>query len=104
MALIACPAAKARIRAQDDPTTTLCKQTAGKAKKAREGHLRVPGKHDEEVNGVPQKLGTFLDTACRRTNASSEARRAELTEFGMRWWTAEATAPAPVTRSFPPAP
>jgi hypothetical protein len=52
---------------------------------AREGNLHVPRKHVEEVDGVPYKLGTFVDNARRRADKLSEQRRQELTELGMRW-------------------
>ena len=52
---------------------------------AREGHLHVPRKHTEEVDGVPHKLGMFLDNARRRADKLSEERRRELDALGMRW-------------------
>jgi hypothetical protein len=52
---------------------------------AREGHLQVPRKHVEEVDGVPHKLGTFVDNARRRAAGLSAERRAELDALGMRW-------------------
>ncbi|MDF2435146.1 MAG: hypothetical protein JWP44_4777 [Mucilaginibacter sp.] len=51
----------------------------------REGHLRVPRKHVEKVDGVPYKLGTFLDNSRRRADKLTPERRAELTALGMRW-------------------
>jgi Helicase associated domain len=35
---------------------------------AREGHLHVPRKHTETVNGAEYKLGMFLDNARRRAD------------------------------------
>jgi superfamily II DNA or RNA helicase len=52
---------------------------------AREGHFQVPRKHVEEVDGVPHKLGTFVDNARRRAAGLSAERRAELDALGMRW-------------------
>ena len=51
----------------------------------RERHLHVPRKHIEEVDGVPYKLGMFLNNTRRRANKLSDERRQELTELGMRW-------------------
>ncbi len=52
---------------------------------AREGHLQVPRKHIEEVNGTPYKLGMFIDNTRRRADKLSAERRAELDALGMRW-------------------
>lgn len=52
---------------------------------AREGHLRVPRKAVEDVDGEPVKVGAFLDNTRRRAGRLSEQRRAELDELGMRW-------------------
>jgi hypothetical protein len=52
---------------------------------AREGHLQVPRKYIEEVDGVPYKLGTFIDNARRRADKLSTDRRAELDALGMHW-------------------
>ncbi|MFD6822923.1 Helicase associated domain protein [Streptomyces sp. NPDC060085] len=57
---------------------------------AREGHLRVPRKHVEEIAGgdgqvVGLRLGGWLDNTRRRANKLSAERRAELDELGMRW-------------------
>ncbi|WP_203661684.1 helicase associated domain-containing protein [Streptomyces sp. NBC_01281] len=51
---------------------------------AREGHLRVPRKAVEDVDGEPVKVGAFVDNTCRRAGRLSEQRRAELDELGMR--------------------
>jgi Helicase associated domain len=51
----------------------------------REGHLHIPRKHTETVDGAPYKLGTFLDNTRRRTHKLSEEQRAELDTLGMRW-------------------
>ncbi|MFF6961691.1 Helicase associated domain protein [Streptomyces sp. NPDC008317] len=56
----------------------------------REGHLQVPRKHVEMVDGVEHKLGMFVDNARRRADKLSEQRRQELTELGMRWAKEEA--------------
>ncbi|MGY5060025.1 helicase associated domain-containing protein [Streptomyces sp. 900105755] len=52
---------------------------------AREGHLTVPRKHVEDVNGEPVKLGAFLDNTRRRATKLSPQRRAHLDQLGMRW-------------------
>ncbi|WP_331719022.1 Helicase associated domain protein (plasmid) [Streptomyces sp. NBC_00289] len=57
---------------------------------AREGHLRVPRKHVEEVTGedgevVGLRLGGWLDNTRRRAARLAPERRTELDELGMRW-------------------
>ncbi|MEU0787794.1 helicase associated domain-containing protein [Streptomyces sp. NPDC006173] len=52
---------------------------------AQEGHLRVPRKAVEDVEGEQIKLGAFLDNTRRRAAKLSEQRRGELDELGMRW-------------------
>ncbi|WP_245791744.1 DEAD/DEAH box helicase [Actinacidiphila rubida] len=52
---------------------------------AREGHLQVPRKHIEDIDGVPNKLGMFLDNARRRADKLTPERRAGLDALGMRW-------------------
>ncbi|MEV0504797.1 Helicase associated domain protein [Streptomyces spectabilis] len=58
---------------------------------AREGHLTVPRKHIEVVDGVDGvdgeevKLGGWLDNTRRRADKLTHAERAELTALGMRW-------------------
>ncbi|MFI6645953.1 helicase associated domain-containing protein [Streptomyces sp. NPDC050504] len=64
----------------------------------REGHLRVPRKHVEQLavdsvprgrqhgaDGVVVKLGMFVDNARRRADRLTGERRAEWDELGMRW-------------------
>lgn len=56
----------------------------------REGHLRVPRKHVEEVTGegaevVALRLGGWLDNTRRRADRLTPERRAELDDLGMRW-------------------
>ncbi|MGY4929457.1 Helicase associated domain protein [Streptomyces sp. 900105755] len=51
----------------------------------REGHLQVPRKAVEIVNGEEYKLGAFLDNARRRAAKLSPQRRAELNALSMRW-------------------
>lgn len=50
----------------------------------REGHLQLPRKHIENVDSVPCKLGTFLDSTRRRADKLSDTRRTALTELGKR--------------------
>nr|WP_256088777.1 helicase associated domain-containing protein [Streptomyces sp. DvalAA-43] len=66
---------------------------------AREGHLRVPRKHAEELEAVEVptdrqdgaggpvvvKLGTWLDNVRKRADKLHAERRAELDTLGMRW-------------------
>ncbi|MEU2133578.1 helicase associated domain-containing protein [Streptomyces sp. NPDC018352] len=66
---------------------------------AREGHLRVPRKHVEQVeteagsgdrqNGAEEpvtvRLGTWPDNARKRANKLTEQRRADLDVLGMCW-------------------
>ncbi|MEU2427750.1 Helicase associated domain protein [Streptomyces sp. NPDC007851] len=52
---------------------------------AREGHLSVPRKAVEVVDGVEHKLGAWLDNVRRRAAKMSPQRRAELDAIGMRW-------------------
>jgi hypothetical protein len=58
---------------------------------AREGHLRVPRKHVEELAGevgegsTAVRLGGWLDNTRRRADKLAAERRAELDELGMRW-------------------
>ncbi|MFF9653148.1 helicase associated domain-containing protein [Streptomyces sp. NPDC014622] len=66
---------------------------------AREGHLRAPRKHIEQVetekalagrqNGAREvveiKLGTWLDNTLKRAAKLTEQRRADLNALGMRW-------------------
>ncbi|WP_420802757.1 Helicase associated domain protein [Streptomyces adustus] len=52
---------------------------------AREGHLTVPRKAVEIVDGIEHKLGAFLDNTRRRAAKLSPQRRAELDQMGMRW-------------------
>lgn len=59
--------------------------TAARQFHTRENHLQVPRKHTEEVDGVPHKLGMFLDNTRRRADKLAVERRAELDALGMRW-------------------
>ncbi|OPG04718.1 helicase [Streptomyces sp. GKU 895] len=52
---------------------------------AREGHLRVPRLHREDVDGELLGLGPFISNARRRAAGLSPERRAALTDLGMRW-------------------
>ncbi|GAA5032889.1 DEAD/DEAH box helicase [Streptomyces siamensis] len=58
---------------------------------AREGHLRVPRKHVEELteeggeSGTSVRLGGWLDNTRRRADKLTPERRAALDELGMRW-------------------
>ncbi|WP_331749239.1 helicase associated domain-containing protein (plasmid) [Streptomyces sp. NBC_00984] len=63
---------------------------------AREGHLRVPRKHIEQLDGptgrqggadesVVVKLGTWLDNVRKRAAKLPEQRRTDLDQLDMRW-------------------
>ncbi|MEU5894394.1 helicase associated domain-containing protein [Streptomyces sp. NPDC047461] len=52
---------------------------------AREGHLRVPRQHREDVEGEPLGLGSFVASACRRATKLSPECREALNTLGMRW-------------------
>ncbi len=52
---------------------------------SREGHLVVPRKHVEAVDGASVGLGQFLNNARRRATTLSPQRRADLDQLGMRW-------------------
>ncbi|GGN45753.1 Helicase associated domain protein [Streptomyces fuscichromogenes] len=51
----------------------------------RKGHLTVPRKHVEPVDGELVRLGAFLDNTRRRAGKLSPQRRADLDTLGMRW-------------------
>ncbi|WP_405742493.1 Helicase associated domain protein [Streptomyces sp. NBC_00028] len=59
--------------------------TAARQFHAREGHLRVPRQHREDVTGEPVGLGSFISNARRRADKLSTERRDALTALGMRW-------------------
>ncbi|MEU9663543.1 DEAD/DEAH box helicase [Streptomyces chartreusis] len=52
---------------------------------AREGHLRVPRQHREEVGGEAYGLGSFVANARRRAAKLTPERKAALEALGMRW-------------------
>lgn len=70
-------------RSQDDRWTA--NLTAAKQFHAREGHLMVPRKHVEIVDGTEHRLGAWLDNTRRRAAKLSEQRRADLDALNMRW-------------------
>ncbi|WP_260695935.1 helicase associated domain-containing protein [Streptomyces sp. IB201691-2A2] len=51
----------------------------------REGHVRVPRKAIETVDGVPYKIGAFLDNTRRHAGKLSAEQRAELAGLGFEW-------------------
>ncbi|NNN38234.1 helicase, partial [Streptomyces sp. S3(2020)] len=59
--------------------------TAARQFYAREGHLRVPRQHHEEVDEETYGLGSFVANARRRAAKLSPERRASLDALGMRW-------------------
>ncbi|MER5226437.1 helicase associated domain-containing protein [Streptomyces flaveus] len=52
---------------------------------AREGHLRVPRKHVETVDGEAVRLGSFVDNTRRRAAKLSPERRTDLDALDMHW-------------------
>ncbi|MET7311621.1 helicase associated domain-containing protein [Streptomyces sp. NPDC005571] len=56
---------------------------AAQAFRAREGHLDVPQRHIEEVEGDPVRLGQWLSNLRRRRSGLSQSRLAELAELGL---------------------
>ncbi|GHA50714.1 hypothetical protein GCM10010329_85870 [Streptomyces spiroverticillatus] len=87
-------------RTQDDKW--MLNLRAAQAFYAREGHLRVPRKHEEPlgsgegVNGAQAgaesaiKLGVWISNVRKRADKLTDERRAELDKIGMEW-TAGAT-------------
>ncbi|WP_327722793.1 Helicase associated domain protein (plasmid) [Streptomyces sp. NBC_00490] len=59
--------------------------TAARQFHAREGHLRVPRQHREDVDGELLGLGSFVANARRRATKLSPERREALNALGMRW-------------------
>ncbi|MEW2400247.1 Helicase associated domain protein [Streptomyces sp. NPDC046862] len=51
----------------------------------REGHLRVPRKHIEIVNGVEHRLGAFVANSRSRAATLAPERIEQLSKIGMRW-------------------
>ncbi|MCX5328425.1 MULTISPECIES: helicase associated domain-containing protein [unclassified Streptomyces] len=51
----------------------------------REGHLRVPRQHREDVDGELFGLGSFVANDRRRAAKLSPERREALNVLGMRW-------------------
>ncbi|MFI6644809.1 Helicase associated domain protein [Streptomyces sp. NPDC050504] len=84
-------------RTQDDKWAL--NMAAARQFHGREGHLRVPRKHVEQLaadtvpgrgqdgagGGVVVKLGMFVDNVRRRADKLTAERRTELDELGMRW-------------------
>ncbi|MDV9195878.1 DEAD/DEAH box helicase [Streptomyces sp. Wh19] len=84
-------------RTQDDKW--MLNLAAARQFHAREGHLRVPRKHEEQLVSdgggfgaqvgaggvVVVKLGTWIDNVRKRAGKLPEQRRAELDQLGMQW-------------------
>ncbi|WP_284435581.1 DEAD/DEAH box helicase [Streptomyces sp. TUS-ST3] len=70
-------------RSQDDRWTA--NLAAARQFHAREGHVRIPRKAVEYVDGVPHKIGAWLDNVRRRVGKLSPERRAQLTALGLEW-------------------
>ncbi|MET7938063.1 Helicase associated domain protein [Streptomyces sp. NPDC005322] len=56
---------------------------AARAFRAREGHLDVPQRHVEEIDGDPVRLGQWLSNLRRRRSGLSPHRQAALAELGL---------------------
>ncbi|MFD6335471.1 Helicase associated domain protein [Streptomyces niveus] len=58
---------------------------AAKAFHAREGHLHVPQRHVEDLDGDPVRLGQWISNTRRRKERLSAQRTAALDALGMQW-------------------
>ncbi|GAA0670243.1 DEAD/DEAH box helicase [Streptomyces thermocarboxydovorans] len=56
---------------------------AARAFRAREGHLNVPQRHIEKIDGDPVRLGQWLSNLRRRRSVLSPQRQAVLAELGL---------------------
>ncbi|MFE5010056.1 Helicase associated domain protein [Streptomyces sp. NPDC056696] len=56
---------------------------AARAFRAREGHLNVPQRHIEKIEGDPVRLGQWLSNLRRRRSGFSPHRQAALAELGL---------------------
>jgi len=56
---------------------------AARAFRDREGHLKVPQRHIEEINGEQVRLGQWLSNLGRRRSGLSPQRQAALAELGL---------------------
>ncbi|MEV5427599.1 DEAD/DEAH box helicase [Streptomyces sp. DH1] len=56
---------------------------AARAYREREGHLNVPQRHIEEIDGEQVRLGQWLSNLRRRRSSLSPQRRAALDELGL---------------------
>jgi superfamily II DNA or RNA helicase len=56
---------------------------AARAFRAREGHLNVPQRHIERIEGDPVRLGQWLSNLRRRRSGLSPQRQAALAELGL---------------------
>ncbi|MFI6597262.1 hypothetical protein ACIBHX_13475 [Nonomuraea sp. NPDC050536] len=72
VALIACLAAKARMRARDDVATMFCKRMAAKAKKAREELAEI---HRQQQEIVEALIGNYR-TLLQQVDTEGPAQRA----------------------------
>ncbi|MFC8350031.1 helicase associated domain-containing protein [Streptomyces sp. NPDC057280] len=65
----------------------LCERNTAAARQfhAREGHLRVPRQHREDVDGELVGLGSFISNARRRADKLSAERHDALIALGVRW-------------------
>jgi len=79
VALIACLAAQARMRARDDLATMFCKRMAAKAKKAREELAEIHRQQQEIVEALIGNYRALLQQVDKEAQ-TAQARAAELTK------------------------
>lgn len=77
----ACPATESRLPARERAFQRGL--VAARAFRAREGHLDVPQRHIEEVEGDPVRLGQWLSNLRRRRASLSSQRQEALAELGL---------------------
>ncbi|MGW7282160.1 Helicase associated domain protein [Streptomyces sp. NPDC054844] len=76
-----CPATESRLPARERAFQRGL--VAARAFRAREGHLDVPQRHIEEVEGDPVRLGQWLSNLRRRRANLSSQRQEALAELGL---------------------
>jgi superfamily II DNA or RNA helicase len=77
----ACPVTESRLPARERAFQRGL--VAARAFRAREGHLDVPQRHIEEVEGDPVRLGQWLSNLRRRRASLSSQRQEALAELGL---------------------
>ncbi|WP_149182407.1 DEAD/DEAH box helicase [Streptomyces sp. TRM49041] len=77
----ACPATESRLPARERAFQRGL--AAARAFRAREGHLNVPQRHIEKIEGDSVRLGQWLSNLRRRRSGLSPRRQAALAELGL---------------------